>query len=335
MIEMFPDDIIVNLFEFVGKDSYMGFGSVNRKFNEIFKTHSETKTSSYGGYENFELIIERFERSYTSYMCRPEICRNIAVGIVLYDRKDLLDYAIKKKVILLSEIISCLAAENGRFIFLKNVFLEIVDKKVLEYIKGRPDVIAFAASAGYLRIIQYLFENGFKWNHYACYQAARHGHLDSLKFLYENGCECYQNSCNGAAENGNLECLKFLHETVKCKWNSMACYHAAANGHINCLTYLHEQGCEWNSAACDGAAANGHLNCLQYLHKNGCKWDDDACSEAARCGHLECLKFLHEHGCGWNERACEEAAYGDHLDCLQYMQDNGLEWYDYKKYLGL
>ena len=73
-------------------------------------------------------------------------------------------------------------------------------------------VICFAAAFGYLEIIKYLHENGFKTKCNAMDCAAKYGHLDVLKYLHFNNIGiCTTRAMDWAAENGYLDVVEFLH----------------------------------------------------------------------------------------------------------------------------
>lgn len=44
------------------------------------------------------------------------------------------------------------------------------------------------ASAGYLNLLKWAYQNSCPLDKYTCYSAAGGGHLDVLKYLHENGC---------------------------------------------------------------------------------------------------------------------------------------------------
>ena len=213
----------------------------------------------------------------------------------------------------------------------KDIFYDFLFIKEFEILLGfnyiSENIIKICAENGFLNLMKYARENGYKWDLTICYKAALNGHLDCLKYAYENGCSWNANTCYYAAINGHLDCLKYAHENG-CKWGSEVCSIAAKNGHLTTLKYAHENGCKWDEDTCFYASQNGHLAILKYAHENGCKWDrdKDTCSYTALHGHLDCLKYAHENGCDWDWITCSYAAREGHLDCLKYAHENGCPW---------
>ena len=119
----------------------------------------------------------------------------------------------------------------------------------------------YAASHGYLDALQYLHENGYKWDVDAYIYAARNGHLECLKYLHENNCprqlHGHTDVCSNAASNGHLECLKYLHEKGF-PWDYYTGYCAALKNHVEILEYLHENGCPCRKIDCE--------YCKKYAH---------------------------------------------------------------------
>ena len=93
-----------------------------------------------------------------------------------------------------------------------------------------------AAELGYLHILTYLFQIGYKDNSvWACTMAAKGGHLNCLKFLHENKCRWSKNTAKAASNYGHLDCLIYLHEH-NCPIDRISCINATVN--VDCLNYL-------------------------------------------------------------------------------------------------
>lgn len=357
-----PDDILGDIFVFVGEDSYVGFGATCRELNKTYKIHSKKRQSSFEKFgRNF-----KYDEDYSSYVFIPYICKKIADYIVSYGRRDdLLRWVLRKKNKYLSLAVCVKAVEYGHLDFLKSM-LDVMDAESLEFIKGQEyDLISIAVCAGRCKCLEYLLhEYGCSFYEGICEEAASFGKIECLKYLHELGCPLDENVFCGAARGGSLDCLRYLHEhdcpwtsdtyidtiygnenncleVVKflheygCPWDVDACEWAARCGNIECLKYLHEQGCPWDDATSFGAVERGNLDCLEYAHSHGCPWSDETCIVAASDGRIECLKYLHEQGCPWTSEACECAARHGHFECLRYMRENGLEWDGYDIYLDV
>ena len=102
-----------------------------------------------------------------------------------------------------------------------------------------------------------------------CDFAASEGFLDLLQWARSNDCEWDAYVCAEAASHGHLEVLKWARSKV-CDWNAHVCAHAALNGHLKVLQWARSQGCEWDSRVCSRATSNGHLKVLQWARSNDC-----------------------------------------------------------------
>lgn len=94
------------------------------------------------------------------------------------------------------------------------------------------------------RCLEYLFSkechkvsDNFHYQNRLCGYAAGAGNLACLKFLFENGFQL-GNSCESAAFGGHLECLKFAHEKGGA-WGDVVAA-AAQAGSVPCLKYAIE-----------------------------------------------------------------------------------------------
>lgn len=354
-LDTLPDETLLIITEYVGKHScYLGFGAVNHRLNRLFDTYGAKlcKKTSFGGYAPFRDIVKQcvikvkseefYEKEYRTF---PKICYQLADGIVSFNRRDLLQWALRVQNGIIFRVICERALKVRKLHILKKVWMNIIDSDLLVYMKEKSKYhCASAAKEGDLDCLRYLHEEiGCNLIKEACsWAAAAAGNLDCLVYLHEHECEWSHRACTLAARRGHLHCLRYLNEHG-CKWIHEACTEAASYGQLDCLKYLHEHGCEWIHEACSRAARHGHLDCLIYLHEEGCEWNEDACSMAAAGGKLNCLRYLHENGCRWNHRACELASYhcysfnnsnGRNTACLRYLRDNGLEWDHYDKYLS-
>lgn len=310
-----PDDIISdNIFNFVGKDSYVGFGAVNKRFNRLYKTHCQTKKSSFAGYAKLAAITKDLEKRNISMKPReilmPDECEHIVTGIVSFRRMDLLDWVVRTKNHFLYRYLCLQAVEDGRLIFMKKIF-EIMDKDSLLYFQENAFITASAVEKGDLECLKFLHQKGCEWIYMTAILAVEKGHVKCLKYLHQNGCEMIDNLCQIAASHGTVDCLKYLRENMSIPCDIQVPNSAAKNGHLECLRYLRENGCECNVETCKFAAHYGQLNCLKYLHESGCEWNSDCCAAAV-----------------------SGAVRDRNLDCLRYMREEGLKWRFYRKYLN-
>src|SRR5438128_1996821 len=103
-------------------------------------------------------------------------------------------------------------------------FQTIISKEDLENSKFQ--IVNYAATNGYLKLLQWLKANGCSWNGSTCSYAAYNGHLEILKWLKVDGCYWNTYTCADAALNGHLEVLKWLRENG-CPWDEYTSSYAA------------------------------------------------------------------------------------------------------------
>jgi hypothetical protein len=130
---------------------------------------------------------------------------------------------------------------------------------------------------GYLNLIKYLYENGYRFSKHCCdtavcsgFKSKRPGdnesikYLNCLKYLYNKGYQISSTTCSAAALGNNLDCLMFLHN-IKCKWDSDTCFFASCSG-VDCLKYAIENGCPYDKRNCIyKAKQNNHMDIVKYL----------------------------------------------------------------------
>jgi Ankyrin repeats (3 copies) len=149
------------------------------------------------------------------------------------------------------------------------IIYECVNLRKLEYLiyalrEGCSfnSVCGFAAKTGQLEYLQYLHDNGYRWDKYLCANAVAYGHIECLRYLHKNGCP----------------------------WDKWTCLNAAKNGQLECLRYLHVNGCPWDEDTCDMAARFGQIECLRYALQNGCPFNKSDCLMVPR--YYEAIRAL-------------------------------------------
>ena len=216
-------------------------------------------------------------------------------------------------------------------------------------------VLANAALAGRLNILEYGYEQGWDWDGEVCAAAASNGHLDCLRFAHEHGCPwsgkgmeyaAYNNHYDclkyalehgyevnsetmvSAVHKGNLRCLQLLHQ-FNVPWDDRTTATAAQFNQIHILQYLHEHNCPWTADVYYHATTNGHIDCIRYAHSQGLDISTveyNLCSLAAQCNYIEILKYFHENGAEWNEWTVLAGVRSNSLDIVQYAITQGCEW---------
>eukprot|EP00594_Rhizosolenia_setigera_P012608 CAMPEP_0178968212 /NCGR_PEP_ID=MMETSP0789-20121207/18079_1 /TAXON_ID=3005 /ORGANISM="Rhizosolenia setigera, Strain CCMP 1694" /LENGTH=245 /DNA_ID=CAMNT_0020654017 /DNA_START=216 /DNA_END=950 /DNA_ORIENTATION=+ len=173
----------------------------------------------------------------------------VGKGVVFYNRKDVLAWALEEqKELVLLEICE-IAVEEGRIDLLEEVWNHIEDEDVIEDIFEFSDYSA--ARGGKLNVLKWLETKGLGIDNFWCVvEAARYGHLNILKWLQEiQDLELYGGLYNSAIEFGD---------------------------HLHVMKWLREQGCPWDDCDTFKYAANkGNLDILEWLHDEGCPWPED------------------------------------------------------------
>ena len=222
-----------------------------------------------------------------------------------------------------------------------------------------PDLATKAAKCGYLDILIWARNEGFKWNSSVCSSAALNGHLNIIKYARENGCqwnvreECELDVCSSASINGHLEVIVWARENG-CSWSKDVNIFAALNGHLNVVKYFNKHfdkygynvtlpiinyesghlkvlleifynGYEAKPDICLASAEGGHKHILEWAESIGHKIDEYGTAlAAAGGGHLEILDWLVSEF-GWDSKFSRFAAANGHLNILKWAKSKGYE----------
>lgn len=309
------DDVLHLILKYVGYDSYLAFGLINRRCRQIFELYNIPKKTRFYGYASLKMIVSKTE---VERQCVLGV--GMAYGIIHFNRRDVLNWTLSARYTKgLIKCICCEAAEAGRQDILEEVFTHSCKDRV-KYLQGTRGLL--------------------------CRCAAGKGHFQLLRYLRKNKCSVNVNSCVAAAEGGHIEILKYLRTQGRdCVWDSKTCQAAAKGGHLSTLQFLREHHCDLEEGCCEAAAEGGHLECLEWLRENGCHVTSEVFIAAARNGHLHCLKWMrdtevewHNFGIRWPPprafKAAEAAALNKHLHCLRWLRENGVTWHRMEFYIG-
>eukprot|EP00594_Rhizosolenia_setigera_P007474 CAMPEP_0178953492 /NCGR_PEP_ID=MMETSP0789-20121207/8448_1 /TAXON_ID=3005 /ORGANISM="Rhizosolenia setigera, Strain CCMP 1694" /LENGTH=229 /DNA_ID=CAMNT_0020634755 /DNA_START=1 /DNA_END=690 /DNA_ORIENTATION=+ len=195
-----------------------------------------TKETFIFGYAPLSVIQERYERDWK---LREALC----IGIVYFNRLDVLIWALEEQNNDLFKAICDLAGREGRLDLLDEV-LSNVDKNKKEFVFLSVD--KYAAGHGKLNVLKWLEEKEIVIDNGDCVlQAARGGHLHILKWLREEkGLELYKRLYGEAIDGGQLHVMKWLREQA-CPWSEFTFFRAALRGSLVILQWLHNEGCPW------------------------------------------------------------------------------------------
>jgi len=248
--ESLNDDTLTTVLEFLGNKSYGSFGGTNKHCKEVYLASGKTKKTFLFEYAPLSVIKDRYERAiekddddYYDDDDDEELDQRVGKGVVLYNRSDVLVWAVQERKELVLRAICDLAAEEGRLDILNEVLINVNESGIFEYVDYH------AAECGKLNVLKWLETKGFDVNEYVCAdQAARHGQPHILQWLQE--------------EKDLQLCEGLYNKTI---WG----------GHINVLKWLREQEVPWGERTFKLTAQKGNLNILQWLHDRGCPWPNN------------------------------------------------------------
>ena len=89
---------------------------------------------------------------------------------------------------------------------------------VINYNKNRGANMKMAAERGYIEMLKWLVENGFKFTADALTQAAKGGHLECIVYLRERGCNMTPTTAHAAVNNARINVLRWVIENG-CAWD--------------------------------------------------------------------------------------------------------------------
>jgi len=238
--ESLSDDPLTTIVQFVGRKSYKSVGVVNKRCKEIYlATKGMTKETFVYGYAPLSIIQERFNT--TSFSAQIALGK----GVVYFNRRDLLDWAVQEQNKDLLSGICEEAGEEGRIDLLDEVWDNVNDEGDKRYVFQDVDYIA--ALYDKLEVMKWVEDKGIDIDkEYCAKTAVWRGHLDILKWLREErGLElkggCYDCAIRGS---GQLRVMKWLREQA-CPWGDWTFATAAQKGNLDVLQWLHDEGCPW------------------------------------------------------------------------------------------
>ena len=153
-------------------------------------------------------------------------------------------------------------------------------------------------------------------------QCAMNGWIELLIYLHEKGYKFDESTILYATQNGYFDCLRYIitsniNHGNKCSLNGELCEWAARNGDFNCLKYLHENGCPFENSLWYCVTTRCNLDCFKYLYENGCHWRETMIIPIVSGNHLDCLKYLHEKNCKFDEQMLRDYSVAH---CREYVK---------------
>eukprot|EP00953_Heterococcus_sp_UTEX-ZZ885_P029603 15703-Heterococcus_DN1.PRE.3 len=131
------------------------------------------------------------------------------------------------------------------------------------------DHIAKAALACSMRVLNLLYDNGFKPNGDAVKAAGAAATTEPLRWLFSKGCPHYYKADYAAAKNAPLEVLQFLQANLEQQWTAQELRFllllAGEGGRLENCKWLRQQGAAWPQ----------HLegwpdDCVEWAREEGC-----------------------------------------------------------------
>eukprot|EP00594_Rhizosolenia_setigera_P006674 CAMPEP_0178952780 /NCGR_PEP_ID=MMETSP0789-20121207/8043_1 /TAXON_ID=3005 /ORGANISM="Rhizosolenia setigera, Strain CCMP 1694" /LENGTH=305 /DNA_ID=CAMNT_0020633945 /DNA_START=64 /DNA_END=981 /DNA_ORIENTATION=- len=245
--ESLNDDTLTTVLEFVGGKSYAIYAGINKRCKEVYlHTPGMTKETFLYGYAPLALIIDKFFEAVQFYNPSEEL-ELMGKGVVLYNRRDLMEWAIQEQQTSIIESFFEAAASEGR--------LDILDEV-------------------------WNISQECSWFRWLCFHGYRtcNGKLNVLKWFLMKGIFDINNFNNERCENvaayeGHLHILQWLKEDIGLQLKADLYDHAIWGNQLNVLKWLREQEVSWGVHTFRIAAKYGNLDILQWLHDEGCPWD--------------------------------------------------------------
>lgn len=285
------ENLIRNIFTFVGNFQYRWIGPVNRTFRKVY--------------------VELFPWKYTYYSAltlgHAKICWQES-----YKRKTLYEQAAKYGNIQVLQYLDSAEKSSNNNNTYKNQYNFICQ---------------VAAEHKQFDTLQWIIANGYADTTSITEHIAGSGNIDMLQWAHEqHGCTLNERTMANAAKHGHLECVQWLHSNMNCAWDQETCLNAAKYGHLDILQWVREKGCPWDNDTSSNAALHGHLEVVQWAHNNGCPWIVETWFNAVKNGHLLVLQWLRANGCPLTDISCYIAAQYGRLDVLHWLRANGCRW---------
>ena len=253
------DDVLRNVFEFLGKGHYRSVAGTCRRFRRMYR-RIDTHTSA----KEFVKTIAGAKLFYKEEKKKTQRGRSLLFIRRTVDRR-------KEKL----HFIYYSALENGS--------LEVVKWAASSAIAEEVELndrwtCAMAARSGDVRLLKWARANGYPWGEDVCSFAASSGHVEVLQWARANGCPWDERTCQSAAHNGRLEALQWARANG-CPWNTAVCVVAAKRGHLDVIQWARANGCPSDTTVCMVAAWYGYLDLARWAWVNGCRAYVRVCCE--------------------------------------------------------
>jgi len=210
-IHSLDDDLMGNIFKFVGEGHYLFLSNADSFFRKTYRKFLENSMQHV-------LPFATSVNSVSESLGRTVFAWNVWRDDVLFQKTIVRAVAQKGNLSLLQWIIG-----TGRC--------------HANYIPDC-DISNYAAMGGQLHVLQWAKRNGcIDWNTEYLNCAAENGHLQVVQFLRANNCAWNRGTSARAARGGQLEILQWARRNG-CPWDWRTTAWAAQNGHLEMLQWV-------------------------------------------------------------------------------------------------
>eukprot|EP00594_Rhizosolenia_setigera_P020183 CAMPEP_0178958010 /NCGR_PEP_ID=MMETSP0789-20121207/11304_1 /TAXON_ID=3005 /ORGANISM="Rhizosolenia setigera, Strain CCMP 1694" /LENGTH=259 /DNA_ID=CAMNT_0020640467 /DNA_START=290 /DNA_END=1069 /DNA_ORIENTATION=+ len=248
---------------------------INKHCKEVYlNTPGMKKETFLFGYAPLAVIQDRCERVHEDGL------EEVGKGVLFYNRKDILDWALEEQKNYVLREICFVAVEEERLDLLNEVWNNMNDEDNEDEENIFEEMDEYAAAGGKLNVLMWFENNVLCIDEHMCAEsAARYGHIHIIQWLQE--------------EKG-FELYGFLYDkAIDVNWE--------IGGQLRVLKWLREQEVPWDDysfrVAAQRAADEGNLNVLQWLHDEGCPWPQYN-SIPEYCLNPEIVEWLRLNGYG-------------------------------------
>lgn len=190
------DDVLYHIVEFVGKKCYFPFGLLDKRCKRIFNEYNLPKVTFLYGIAPLDVIIQKYlqyvleasekcKYSYESQMISHRLGMNL--GVIKYNRRDLLNWTIKRGEKTILSDICRYAALDSRLDILREIFYNS-NIKLLRQLQNASAIMCPYAARCELKVLKWLRSHGCQWDYRLFEEAVIGGREDIISWLMENGC---------------------------------------------------------------------------------------------------------------------------------------------------
>ena len=335
------EDLLLNIFSFVGKYHYCFIGSVNQTFYKVYVDLYQNKRTRLNA-TTMELAIfcrtDILKRGFVTWIAHALLLQSAVQG----GNKDVIQYILEFPTYTsVGEMdwrynLCPDAAEYGNLELLQwavdsNLYVDKLNERTC----------ILAIGNGHRHIFDWAIQNGFSidiGNKYVyrmiAGMAAKKGLLDIIQWLYQKCCDdgvharfCRSfNVCEEAAEGGHLEVLQWL-RSVGFSWCSIDVFFLAIKGNnVEVVRYMMDNGFDEIYGAGRVAARYGCMSILKFLQSLNYEFVNDEIDYAAGGGHLDIVQWALENGYPMTKSTSYFASLNDQLSMLKWLFAKGCPW---------